>query len=122
MADGLLLDDVVGQLTLRSSLRSTLPGVTEEPEELAPDADNLPVLADVRVIEPQAPNPLIPAAAVAATSFVAGAATIAVIRRQRSKPSRRQRRKERRGPAQLVEVVSSRSFLVDVHLINRDGG
>ena len=80
------------------------------------------MLADVRVLEPEAPSPLptVQAAAVAATGFAAGAATIAVIRRRRSRPpSRRRRRKDRRaGP--LGEVVSSRSFLVDVHLLNRD--
>jgi hypothetical protein len=97
--------------------------VTEEPAEFVPDGDDaLPVVSAVRVLEPQAPNPLLPAAAVAAGGFVAGAATIAVIRRHRGRPSRRSRRKARRAGNQLVDVVSSRSFLVDVHLVNRDGG
>ncbi|MDX6642635.1 MAG: hypothetical protein QOD76_597 [Solirubrobacteraceae bacterium] len=97
--------------------------MTDEPEELAPvDDEALPVLADVRVLEPAAPNPLLPAAAVAAGGFVAGAATIAVIRRARTRPSRRRARKQRRAGNQFVDVVSSRSFLVDVHLVNRDGG
>src|SRR5213592_3632970 len=97
--------------------------MTEEPEALAPevDDDNLPVLSGVHVLEPQAPNPLLPAAAVAAGGFVAGAATIAVIRRTRGRPSRRQRKKARRSATQIVDVSSTRSFLVDVHFINRNG-
>jgi hypothetical protein len=102
--------------------------VSEEPQapRVQPeDADALPVLADVRVIEPQPPPalPTVQAAAVAGASFVAGAATIAAIRRHRSRPPsrRRRRRVTRRNPSQVVgEVVSSRSFLVDVHLLNRD--
>ena len=98
--------------------------MTEEPDEVVPEIDDdaLPVVTGVRVLEPQAPNPLLPAAAVAAGGFVAGAATIAVIRRARTRPSRRRARKQRRAGNQFVDVVSSRSFLVDVHLVNRDGG
>ncbi|MDX6667206.1 MAG: hypothetical protein QOK04_586, partial [Solirubrobacteraceae bacterium] len=78
-------------------------------DEIAADEDALPVLSGVRVLEPQAPNPLLPAAAVAAGGFVAGAATIAVIRRHRARPSRRRRRKDRSAANQFVDVVSSRS-------------
>ena len=62
-----------------------------------------------------APLPPGRAAALAATSFVAGAATVAVVARRRARPSRRRRRKGAIG-----EIVSSSSFLVDVHLIRRD--
>jgi hypothetical protein len=47
---------------------------------------------------------------------------VAAIKHARSRPaiSRRQRRRAAKRGAQLVEVVSTRSFLVDVHLLNRD--
>ena len=92
------------------------------------EGDALPVVADVRVIEPERPAgtlalaPAAQAAAVAGASFVAGVATVAAIKHARSRPaiSRRQRRRAAKRGAQLVEVVSTRSFLVDVHLLNRD--
>ena len=79
--------------------------------------DGLPVVAETRTIEPA--RPLVPArqaAALAATGFVAGAATVAVVHRRRARLPRRKRRKM----AGLGEIVSSNSFLVDVHLIRRD--
>ena len=90
------------------------------------EGDALPVVAAVRVIEPERPAgalaPAAQAAAVAGASFVAGVATIAAIKHARNRPviSRRQRRKAAKRGAQLVEVVSTRSFLVDVHLLNRE--
>jgi hypothetical protein len=81
--------------------------------------DGLPVLAaDVRVIEPVAPAGVVPAkqaAALAATTFVAGAATVAIVNRRRTKPSRKRKKKGAIG-----EIVGSNSFLVDVHLLRRD--
>ena len=81
--------------------------------------ENLPVVAEVRPVEPPPAAPLpvlqspaVQAAAVVATSFVAGAATVTALRRARS---RRPRRRRKKGDA--VQVVSSRSFLVDVHLL-----
>lgn len=64
--------------------------------------------------------PAVQAAAVAATGFVVGAATVAVVRHHRvKKAAKRQRRSAQR---QLANVVLSRSFLVDVHLLGgRDG-
>ena len=49
-------------------------------------------------------------------------ATVAAIKHARNRPavSRRNRRKAAKRGAQLVEVVSTRSFLVDVHLLNRE--
>ena len=60
--------------------------------------------------------PAVQAAALAATGFVAGAATVAVVARRRSRVTRRKRR--RKGA--FGEIVGSNSFLVDVHLIRRD--
>jgi hypothetical protein len=61
------------------------------------------------------------AAAVAVTGFAAGAATVAVVRRHRARKARRRavgrRGKDAKG---LGEIRASRSFLVDIHLLNRD--
>ena len=54
-------------------------------------------------------------AALAASGFVAGAATVAVLGRRGR--LRRARRRKRKGV--LGEVVSSNSFLVDVHVLKR---
>jgi hypothetical protein len=59
-----------------------------------------------------------PAVRAAAVGFLAGAAAIAVVQRRRSRPGRSLlRRRRRKGP--FGEIVSSNSFLVDVHLIRR---
>jgi hypothetical protein len=50
------------------------------------------------------------AAAVAATSFAAGVATVAVVRAHKL-------RRERRRARAMAPIVASRSFLVDVHLL-----
>jgi hypothetical protein len=103
--------------------------VTEEPEQQQQDedavevievVDGLPVVAtETRVLEPAVPAPLPArqAAALAATGFAAGAVTAAVVSRRRAaRPARRRRRKK----GALGEIVSSNSFLVDVHLLKRD--
>jgi hypothetical protein len=51
------------------------------------------------------------AAAVAATSFAAGIATVALAR------AHKVRRARRRAQRTIAPVVASRSFLVDVHLL-----
>jgi len=56
------------------------------------------------------------AAALAATGFVAGAATVAVVSRRRSRKAAKKRKKS--GP--IGEIMSSNSFLIDVHLLRRD--
>jgi hypothetical protein len=85
-------------------------------DEDAPEVDALPVLAEPARIE--SPRPAAPvarqAAVVAATSFAAGVATIAVVR---SHPLRRLGRRRRRR-RELGRVVASRTFLVDVHLLD----
>jgi hypothetical protein len=91
--------------------------VSQFEEEEVEIVDGLPVVAESRVVEPAA-RPLVPArqaAALAATGFVAGAATVAVVQRRRSRVSRRRRRKA----GALGEIVASNSFLVDVHLLKR---
>jgi hypothetical protein len=77
--------------------------------------DGLPVVVEPRAIEPA--RPLMPArqaVALAATGFVAGAATAAVVQRRRGGVRRR-----RRKPGGVGEIVASNSFLIDVHLIRR---
>jgi hypothetical protein len=83
--------------------------------------DGLPVPAAAdtsKAIEPARPAavPAVHAAALAATGFVAGAATVAVVSRRRSRVVRK--RRKRKG--MIGEIVSSNSFLVDVHLVRRD--
>ena len=79
----------------------------------APEVDALPVLAEPATInhQRQAAPVAMQAAVVAATSFAAGVATIAVVR---SHPLRRLRNGRRRRR----DIVASRSFLVDVHLLS----
>jgi hypothetical protein len=82
--------------------------------------DGLPVPAEpAPVPEPVRPAqvPAVQAAALAATGFVAGAATVAVVARRRSRVTRRRRKK---GKGAIGEIVGSNSFLVDVHLVRRD--
>ncbi len=77
--------------------------------------DGLPVVAPPRSIE--ASRPLVPArqaAALAATGFVAGAATVAVVHRRRTRVSRRRRKSTSFG-----DIMASNSFLIDVHLLKR---
>ncbi len=81
--------------------------------------DGLPVVAEKPGVLEERPAVLVPAvqaAALAATGFVAGAATVAVVSRHRTKRALKKRKKN--GP--LGEIVSSNSFLVDIHLLRRD--
>jgi hypothetical protein len=94
---------------------SETPGDFQEEEVV----DGLPVPAAPAVVEPVLPAavPARQAAALAATGFVAGAATVVVVHRRRTRVPRRRRRKAKGG---IGEIVSSNSFLVDVHLLRRD--
>ena len=111
------------------------PAERHAPEEgSAPDA--LPVLATrVRIVAPapdaalassRRPAAMIPAAqaaAVAAGGFVAGAALVGLVHRRQRRPSALAKRSGRRGgrAAELVQIVGSRSLLVDVHLLGGPG-
>jgi hypothetical protein len=69
--------------------------------------------------------PAVQAAAVAAGGFVAGAAVVGLVhRRQRRSGAIAKGRGARRASraSELVQVVGSRSFLVDVHLLGGPGG
>jgi NAD(P)H-dependent flavin oxidoreductase YrpB (nitropropane dioxygenase family) len=102
-----------------------------EPED-AEVVDGLPVLASTaeephRDVAPaQAAGsglatvvPSRQVAALAATGFVAGAATVALAHRRKTKSLTKKLRKKK-GRTALGEVVTSNSFLVDVHLLRRD--
>ena len=99
-----------------------MESVSQVPEdhEDAEVVDGLPVPAAPTAIATHEPV-LVPArqaAALAATSFVAGAATVAVVHRRRARVPRRRRKAKAKGG--LGEIVASNSFLVDVHLLRRD--
>jgi hypothetical protein len=92
-----------------------------DPEEEV--VDGLPVLAEVRTIERASPAslPAVQAAAAAATGFVAGAATIALIKRRSARKVARNSKNGSRRVADLLPITASRSFLVDVHVIGKQG-
>jgi hypothetical protein len=88
--------------------------VSQFEEDEGEIVDGLPVVAPPRSIE--ASRPLVPArqaAALAATGFVAGAATVAVVHRRRTRVSRRRRK------STFGDIMASNSFLIDVHLLKR---
>jgi hypothetical protein len=84
---------------------------------IAPEPASLPALGGSRELARPAASPAMQAAAVAATGLVAGAATVVAVRRVRTRgmPSVRRSRRSRKPAA----IVASRSFLVDVHLLDR---
>ena len=98
-----------------------------DPNASAPDAsepdvevvDGFPVLAEVRTVDRQAPAalPAVQVAAVAATGFVAGAATVALVKRRTARKVARTTRSGARRPSDLLPIAATRSFLVDVHVI-----
>jgi hypothetical protein len=79
------------------------------------EVDAVPVLNEAgNTLEPTRPPGQVvvrQAAAVAATSFAAGVATVALAR------ATKVRRARRRARRQIAPIVASRSFLVDVHLL-----
>ena len=95
----------------------------EEPEIV----DGVVVVARVRELEVvrHRPPPFVQVAAVAATSFVAGAATAAVLGRHFARVQGRRAPSDRpsavpspSGPRrEPLEVVASRRFVVDVHTL-----
>jgi hypothetical protein len=78
------------------------------------EVDAVPVLSQAGPVEPaRAAGQVVvrQAAAVAATSFAAGIATVALAR------AHKVRRARRRARRTMAPIVASRSFLVDVHLL-----
>jgi hypothetical protein len=98
------------------------PDLPEEGEE---EVDGLPVLAEVRPIEPAAETapallPAVQAAAVAATGFVAGAATVALMMRRNARKVGRLQAAAR-GNGDEGPLPGMRTFLVHVHVLGRPG-
>jgi hypothetical protein len=102
---------------------SEVSGVSEVGESASePEVevvDGLPVLAEVRTVERPAPAalPAVQVAAVAATGFVAGAATVALVKRRAARKVARNSRAGSRRAVDLLPIAASRSFLVDVHVL-----
>jgi hypothetical protein len=92
------------------------PEVVGVPEETV---EGVPVLAEARPITPAGPAalPAVQAVAVAATGFVAGAATIALVKRHSARKLAKASRSAPRRAVDMLPIVGSRTFLVDVHLI-----
>lgn len=88
--------------------------------EVEEAVEGVPVLAEARPLAvAPATLPAVQAAAVAATSFVAGAATLALVRRHSAR--KLARRSMPRRAVDALPIVGSRSFIVDVHLLARPG-
>ena len=105
--------------------------MSEQPDTApAETVDVVPANGEVRAIEPVqeqgsalALRTPAQAAVVALTGFVAGAATLALVHRRRSRralarPAGRRRALGRKR-GEVISVAGTRSFLVDVHLLNR---
>ena len=103
------------EATVGASTPPAEPAIDPEVEVV----DGLPVLAEVRTVERAAPASLatVQVAAVAATGFVAGAATVALVKRRTSRKMARNGRNGSRRAADLLPIAATRSFLVDVHVI-----
>jgi hypothetical protein len=93
------------------------PHALPDPEQEA-DVRPLPVLAEPRPVD-RAREASLPAAVVAATGgFLIGIATFVLVRLlRRPKAAASLRLGRGRGRGKRVEVATSRSFLVDIHLL-----
>jgi hypothetical protein len=92
------------------------------PQDDVEVVEGLPVLPEVRPVASASPAnlPAVQAAAAAATGFVAGAATVALMRLLGGRRLERGRANQRRG-VEGLPIIGTRSFLVDVHLIAKPG-
>jgi hypothetical protein len=91
-------------------------GLAMPPDEIETvDAELVAPGAPLRDVEParRAVPPVAVAAGVAVTGVAAGMATVAVVRRRQVRKAAKRRRKT------LGKVVASRSFLLDVHVLDR---
>lgn len=84
--------------------------------------DGVPVLTEVRTLEPlpAAAVPAVQTAAAAATGFVAGAATLALVRLIGGRRAARAR-VSRRQSMDGLPIMGTRSFLIDIHMLSKPG-
>jgi len=126
------VNDRPADATTEDELLDELDGVPVLFEDDVDEGSWLPVVADAEV-RPAEPTPgaglelasprSLQTVAVAAGGFVAGVAVVGLVRRRRhrralSARGLRSRRGATAGPVgELVQIVGSRSLLVDVHLL-----
>jgi hypothetical protein len=97
---------------MSEQLRHEIEAVEEVDAIVVADARPLPAARSTgQIVKTQA--------AVAAGSFVAGAATVVVVAHRRARKTSRRTRRGRRSSGGALEIAGSRSFLVDVHLLQR---
>lgn len=83
----------------------------DEPEVI--DGELVEARSGADVVVRRALPPVAVAAGVAVTGVAAGVATVAVVNRHQARKAAKRRRK------MLGKVVASRSFLLDVHVLDR---
>jgi hypothetical protein len=119
------LKTTAGSGTIEGGMSESAPELRDDAvvEDEVETVDGLPVLVDVRPIERVSPValPAVQAAAAAATGFVAGAATIALVKRHSARKLARAQRLAQRRPIDMLPIAGSRTFLVDVHMIAKPG-
>jgi hypothetical protein len=103
--------------------------ITEEVDALLVESEERIVVAAQPLLPTSAPTrsmvPAVQAAAVAAGGFVAGAAVVGLVSRRHNRaalatgvsPRRRLLRRSRGGQVEALQIVSTRSLLVDIHLL-----
>ena len=84
-------------------------------------AEELPAIAEVRALDRPgaAAVPVVQAAALAATGFVAGAAAAALVRRRTGRRPRRSTRLAGRRSPEGLPVISAHTYLVRVQVLGR---
>jgi hypothetical protein len=94
----------------------------QPPEEILADVRPLPVLAERPSLELDRPRPVsVPATVVAATGgFILGVTAFVLVKvLRRPRAARAVARRRRRGAQKGLDIAATRSFLVDVHLLDR---
>lgn len=110
-------------------MSDVVEGSVEGEEEEAPRAEASPHAAAPAPFTSATPAERRPAgelvrtqaAAVAATGFAVGAVTAVALSRRRTRKAAAKQRTGGKGKRELANVVASRSFLVDVHLLGNKG-
>jgi hypothetical protein len=100
--------------------------ITEEVDALLVETEEEVIVASRSMLPATARGmvPAVQAAAVAAGGFVAGAAVVGLVNHRHNRalaqgqPRRRLLRRSRGGRVEALQIVSTRSLLVDVHLLN----